>query len=89
MSAERIAELEAELAEAKGDIDDLKVKVLLLEDEVAEAGDSLEGYVDYDSDEFIPAEIVADIRRFVHRKQYEDAIELADRELPSRLRYAT
>jgi hypothetical protein len=85
--SDRIAELEAELAEAKGEIDDLKTKILLLEDEVSEVGDC--DCIDYDGDEFIPAETVADIRRFVHRKQYEDAIELADRELPSRLRYAT
>jgi chromosome segregation ATPase len=72
----------AELSEARAEIAELKDELRDLE----EADDEPDFYCDHDG--YVDEEIVAEIRRLIHRKQYDDAIELADRNLPGRLRYA-
>lgn len=73
---------EETIREKNGEIAELKDALALLEEEVGPS------YSFEEDDEYVAAELLSEMRRLVHRKQYEDAIELADRELPSRYRYA-
>lgn len=90
---EEIAALIEQLAEAKADLVASNVEIEELKGKITDLEDTLSDYdsePDFDNDEYyVETEKLAEVRRLIYRKQYEDAIEMADRELPARLRYAS
>lgn len=80
---QQIAELEEELAVADARIAELEDEVSDLESELEDASGEI-----FDEDEWVEAEVLSEVRRLIHRGQFGEAIELADRNLPGRLRYA-
>jgi phage shock protein A len=80
---QQIAELEQELAEADTRIAELETEVGNLEAELEDATGEA-----FDEDYYVEAEVLSEVRRLIHRGQFGEAIELADRHLPGKLRYA-
>ncbi len=80
---QKITELESDLAEAEDRISDLESEVSGLESDLEDASGEA-----FNEDDYVEASVLSEVRRLIHRGQIEDAIELADRHLPRRFRYA-